>query len=507
MEHYYLGLDNGGTTTKASIYTKQGKEMARSSQSTQVFSIKPGFAEIDMNAMKATNCMVIKEVLAKSGIDSSLICGIAVCGHGKGLYLVNSKGQPSRAGILSSDNRAWEYAEKWKKDGTAEKIYQKTFQKIMAPQAVCLLAWLRDHEPASITDLGWVFECKDYVRFLLTGKAYAELTDYSGANLVNLNTRMYDKDLLADFGLEHFLPFLPPLVSSTANCGGITREIADATGLREGTPVFGGMFDIDACAIAVHVTDEQHICMIAGTWSINEFLSRKPIGEHKISMNSIFCDPVYFLEEESSPTSAVNLEWFVKQMLPEFVAECKKEGKNPYQEIDKEIASLEETASYPLYFPFIMASNVHPNAKACFLGLSYYHTRAHLLKSIFEGVAFSHRYHLDNLLKGKTTPTPSIRLAGGATNSKPWVQMFADVMQLPIEVVNVKETGTLGCAMNVSVSVGDYPDYETAANAMVTVAHTVLPNPQTTLFYEKRYQIYKNLIQALDPLWNQMNNL
>ena len=64
---------------------------------------------------------------------------------------------------------------------------------------------------------------------------------------------------------------LPPLKNATDVCGAVCKETAERTGLREGTPVSGGMFDIDACAVAMDVTDEKNLCVIAGTWSINEF--------------------------------------------------------------------------------------------------------------------------------------------------------------------------------------------------------------------------------------------
>jgi L-xylulokinase len=500
--NYYLGIDNGGTTTKASIYTNTGKEIATASLYTKVISTKPGYAEIDMDEMKKTNSAVIKESLQKSGLSASQITGIAVCGHGKGLYLVDKEGKPCRPGILSGDTRAEKYACIWDANGTAEKIYARTYQKIMPQQAVCLLAWLKDNERDSLKNLKWIFECKDYIRFLLTGEAYAELTDYSGANLVNLLTRNYDKELLGEFGLEEFMQNLPPLVSSTDFCGSITRKAAEETGLKEGTPVYGGMFDIDACAVATNVTDEQHICMIAGTWSINEFISKTPVGNHTVAMNSIFCDPAYYLAEESSPTSAVNFEWWIKTQLPELAEQCKQDGHNIYQEMDKTVESLDDTEFYPFYLPFITASNVNPNATAGFIGLTYCQSRKHLIKSIYEGVVFSHRYHLERLLEGKKIKTPAIRLAGGAANSIPWAQMFADILQKPIEVISTKQTGTLGCAMAVSVAAGDYKNYKEAGDNMVSVSKVFEPDKDRKGFYDHRYHIYKTLLEKLDSFWN-----
>jgi L-xylulokinase len=505
--HYYLGLDNGGTLTKAALYTPQGKEIALVSRKTEVFSKKPGFAERDMDQMRLANYEVIQEILQTSKVEPDQICGIAICGHGKGLYLVDESGAAVRPGILSSDNRAWRYPLKWKESGIDLEVYEKTFQQILPSQPVSLLAWLFENERESIDKTRWVFQCKDYVRFCLTGEAYGEMTDYSGANLINLVTRSYDRDLLSCFGIGEIYGKLPPLKSTTDVCGYITADVAKRTGLKEGTPVMGGMFDIDACAVAVNGASTDNVCMIAGTWSINEYVSKEPVKDHSVMMNSIFCDPAFYLVEESSPTSAVNLEWFVKTMLPEVSQLAKQEGSSVYKYADSCVDSVPEQDACPIYFPFIMASNVHPNAKACFLGMSYYHTRAHLIKSIYEGVAFSHRYHLERLMKGRKASFECVRLAGGVANSPQWLQIFADVLNQRLEVVEVKETGTLGCAMNVAVSVGDYPDFSAAAKAMVRVAKKVEPDSTKKDLYDKRYAVYKRLLETLDPVWPSVQEL
>ena len=113
---------------------------------------------------------------------------------------------------------------------------------------------------------------------MLTNQANAEETDYSGTSLMNLVTRSFDIELLKLWGLEEMMDCLPKLKRSYENCGYITAEAAEITGLKEGTPVCGGMFDIDACAIAMDVSSPEKLCAITGTWSINCLLytSRSP---------------------------------------------------------------------------------------------------------------------------------------------------------------------------------------------------------------------------------------
>ena len=144
------------------------------------------------------------------------------------------------------------------------------------------------------------------------------------------------------------------------------------------------------------------------------------------------------------------------------------------------------------------------NAKACFIGMNVSHTRKHIVRSIFEGIAFCHRYHLEKLLATRDTAPLSIRLSGGAAKSKVWTQMFADVMKLPVETVEADEAGALGCAIASSVVAGDYKSIDEAVEKMTRISDAVMPNMRNADIYEKKYQLYVKAIECLDGLWDEM---
>ncbi|QTQ14279.1 carbohydrate kinase [Treponema parvum] len=500
---YFLGIDNGGTSTKAAVYDENGRELSVAETSTNLIVPKVGFAERDMEEMWQANCTVIKKSIDKAKIDPSDIACIACSGHGKGVYLWGKNGKPSYPGICSIDNRAWEYPKKWAKDGTEKKVFEISKQHILACQPVSLLAWLKDHEPNVIPQTQYIFSCKDYVRFRLTDQAFNERTDASGANFVNLDTGEYDKELLSLFGIEECYDKLPALKNSADICGRVTKKAAEETGLKEGTAVAGGAFDIDACALALKVFDDKCCCMIAGTWSINEYVSSFPILTGEILMNSFFCIPGKFLVEECSPTSAGNLEWFIQNLMPELKNECKKNQSSIYEFIENSIRSLPSDENCPVFLPFLLGSNVHPLASSCFIGMSKYHTRAHLLKAVFEGIVFSHRYHFEKLQRAAKKTFDLIRLAGGANNSVAWTQIFADNMKIPIEVMDVNETGTLGCAVIGAAATGTYSSLSQAAQNMSRVKRVVTPNKDNYSYYDKKYSLYKKCIDALEPVWEE----
>lgn len=498
---YLLGIDNGGTTTKAAVYTTDGREIGVCSTATAAFSTQLGFVERDMEEMWKANCYVIKSVLSTYGIEKNQISCVGICGHGKGLYLWGKDNRPVRNGIISTDTRASEIAHEWKLDGTEDRAYELTYQHIMPCQPAPLLKWLKINEPFAFDNIAWIFGAKDYVRFRLTGEVYGELTDYSGSGLVNLKTKQYDSNLLTMYGLEEIEYALPKLVNSTDICGTVSMEAAKDCGLAAGTPVIAGMFDIDACTLAAGITDSENTCMIAGTWSINCYLSKTPVIDNSVQMNSLFVLPDYYLIEESSPTSAGNLEWFLNNVLTEAGCGEDKDSGLSYEEINSWVDSIPVKEFCPIFLPFVMASNTHINGQAAFVGITLSHTVKHLLRSIYEGVAFSHRYHYDRLKRSRSSSSGVIRLAGGAASSTVWAQMFADVMGTPVEIVSAKETGTLGVSVAAYSAVEQIPLRE-AASRMSHISKVLYPDKHNTEVYGKKYSLYLKINKDLYSAWD-----
>ncbi len=500
---YLMGIDNGGTYAKAALFDEKGRQISVSSRLVSNVHPKPGYSERDMEELWVSNREAIRETLEKSGVLPSQIAGISFSGHGKGLYLADSSGRPARNGILSTDSRAWEYVEKWNEDGTAQRVREKTWQPVLPCQPVSLLRWLKDNEPDVYEKSSMVFSVNDYIRYRLTGEANGEITTFSGGNLINMATREYDRELLALFGIEDAFGKLMPLKAPAELCGFVTKRAAEETGLMEGTPVSAGMFDIDACGIASGLSDEEKMCMIAGTWSINEFISNTPVSDSATSMNSIFCIPEYYLIEESSPTSAGNLEWFIENLLQAEKEEVKQKNGSVYDLINEWVESVPPEEPLPVFLPFLNGSDESPIAKGTFVGLTSYHTKKHLIRAVFEGVVFSHLTHVKRLLKNHAVPK-SIRLTGGAANSRVWTQMFADALQIPVDVIDGKEIGAQGAAIAAGVAAGIYNDYSDAIQSMVHICYTILPQKELREVYEKKYQNYRRVNDALSGVWQHL---
>ena len=496
LTKYLLGIDNGGTMTKATLFTDAGAEVATVARETPVISPKEGYFERDMLVLWEITAGCVRDVLDKAGVDPRDVLAVGCTGHGKGLYLWGKDGKPSYNAIASTDYRARDVIAEWEQDGTIRQAMAMALQPIIECQPVALLAWLKRNRPAVMDTIQWVFEAKDYIRFMLTDTAKAEVTDYSGTGLMNLTTGRFDPELLALFGLSELEGCLPELCLSYEIAGYVTEKAAEQTGLLPGTPVCGGMFDIDACAVAMDVTDPARLCTITGTWSINEYPAAAPVRYDTSTHNSLFCLPGMYLIEESSPTSAGNLDWFIRQFLTYEKQQAKEQGVRFYDYLDERVDELPPQDSHVIYFPFLYGYNAEKSLSAGFQNISGSHTKWHLARALYEGVAFNHRYHIEKLMRFRDRPA-AVRMAGGAVKSPVWRQMFADVLNCPIEIVDTAELGAKGAVMAAAVAIGLCRDYPDAARRMVRVSETVMPNAAKTPIYEEKYREYRALLNQL----------
>jgi L-xylulokinase len=330
-----------------------------------------------------------------------------------------------------------------------------------------------------------------------------ELTDMSGTSLLNVGTGQYDMDVLEAFGIGELRRLLPPLKRSEDICGSVTEEAAAQTGLAAGTPVAGGMFDIDACGLASGMVDESQLCMIAGTWGNNQYISKQPVVHEDVFMTSCYSIPGYYLMLEGSATSASNLEWFVTEFFQAERQEAARQGDSVYELCNGLVQDTKPSDAGIVFLPFLYGSNVSLDGKACFMGLDGWQSRGHVLRAIYEGIVFSHNWHLQRLFQFRPMPE-RVRLSGGAARSDVWVQMFADILQIPVEVPEATELGALGAAIGAAVATGHYPSYEAACDAMVRFSRTSEPNPDLADLYREKYARYRKVIDALAPVWSQL---
>ncbi len=506
MAQYLLGIDNGNTVSKAALFDLKGREVAVASCKVETEYPHPGWTERNMDAMWQSTASAIREVIAKSGIKPEEIAGIGNTGHGNGVYLLDKQGRPLRNGIQSMDSRAADVVAEWGQNGLHARVFPFTIQSFWPAQPNAILAWLKKHEPQNYERVGAILMVKDYIKYRLTGEVSGDFTDMSATSLMDVRKRCYSRELMDLFGLSEIFDALPPLKQSSEVVGQVTSAAAQETGLTVGAPVVGGLFDVDASAIGAGAIQINQACIVMGSWSINEVITKDPIVDPDLFMTTIFADPSLYLTIEGSATSATNLEWFVNQCCGDERAEAKRRGVSVYEICSEEVASLPPGSTNVIFHPFLYGSNVQPTARAGFYGVAGWHTRAHLLRALYEGVVFGHLSHVEKLRKAGGQ-IHSARLAGGGSRSAVWSQMFADTIQVPMEISDGNELGARGAALSAGIGAGIYRNYEEAVQETVKVVRVHEPIAANTPLYLARYAEYQQLVNVMQMPWETLNRL
>lgn len=492
MAKCLLCIDNGLTTTKAVIFSVEGQEIASHVVDT-IIENKGDHAEIDMELQWKNTVLTIRGVLAKTGISNEDIVGIGNSGHGGGVYLLDSNGNPVRKAISSMDGRAAGIVDGWHQNGVTN--FDLTYQNMWNGQPLPLLHWLKQNEPQNYRNIATILMAKDWIRYKLTGELNLEYTDASNSGLVNLQTKNFDRNIFSPYQMDEIYDKLPAMRKSIAVAGQVTSQAAAETGLKEGTPVIGGLFDVVACALGSGIYDNRRYSITAGTWNINAAVESEITPSPDIMEWVLYADPEKYICIDSSATSTVNLEWFLKNVF------CGLEtgvthDKDIYRTIDQKLSEFQPNEVDIIYFPFIYKSKLTKKMDGGFFGLKASDNAFHILRAVYEGVAFAHLKHIDNLRKGGIVKQTA-SLSGGASKSAFWCQLFADILGIDIITTQSSQVGALGVAIATSVAVGIYRNLGEAVQAMVKEEKHYYPGPKTQPYQEK-YQRFNRIIEAFD---------
>ena len=498
-EPHVIAFDAGGSAVKAALYDARGAERAVAAVGMAPLHPAPGFLERDPEAMWAAVCDVARKVLSSSGVAPSSIVAVGLTGYGNGLFLIDRDGRPVRNAILSPDQRAQAIVERWRAEGAEAKAAELTYNSLFAGRPLPLIAWLEAHEPEALGRAERALFCKDYLRFRLTGEIGLEISDMSSANLVDQRNRRWTPAALEPFGLARHARLFGEGLEPLTIAGAVTEGAAAETGLAAGTPVSAGYADGPAMALGLGATDESLISVIAGTWGLNQLATRSPATDGSVAAVIAGPRPGEFVVTDAGPTSASAFEWFVDSIIGR--ADMSRRGREAlFDFCNEEVLRAPADGDVPYFLPYLNGRLEQPDARACFIGLASWHGLPQMVRAVYEGVAFEHRGHIDHLLAGRERPRAA-RFAGGAARSRPWLEIFASAIDLPLELSSVAELGALGAAIVAAVGVGLHPDLETAVAAMTGVSRRIEPEPGLSRILKRRCAVYNALRDALRPCW------
>lgn len=500
MRERLIGIDAGGTMTKAALFDLEGRELGCERRANVMTFPAPGQTERDPDAMWNAACAAIRDLLTSTGTAPDDVAAVSASGYGSGLYVVDRHGDPVRPGIGSTDTRSLSLIAEWQSQGLADACAARLNQRLWPGQSLALLGWLTRHEPGLLDRAHAILFCKDFLRGRLSGTISTDPTDAGISGLLDITTGTYAEDVLDMLGLSGWADRMPLIHPGCSVQGGVTDAAARLTGLRAGTPVVQGLLDVAASSLASGVTNEGQLSVVAGTFSINSTVHRRPRTSTLPFLQCAFPAGDSYLATEGAATSASNFEWFCKQLLTAEGLGGTGSGHAVYDLCNGLVHAAMAGSNGILFFPFLFGGP--GGAPAGLLGMRADHALGDVLRGIYEGIAFAHRWDIDVLLSGADAAKPSVaRLAGGASRSPIWGQIFADTLALPVETMEGSEMGAKGVAIASAVAIGAYPDVKTAVAAMARTAKRVEPSPVRVEELARKYERYAAVHRALVPSW------
>lgn len=496
----FLGIDNGLTVTKAVLFDVDGTPISVARRRVPQSIPKAKWVERDMLGLWFATAEAIDEAIKKSHRPASDILGVSVTAHGDGIYLLDRDGKPVRSGILSLDSRAGDQVRAWQADGRAQSALALTGQVPHASAPSALLAWIKENELDNYQRIAHILSCKDWLRYCLCSHIGTDRTEAS-TSFTDVNTQQYSSDALSLYGLDSIETALPAIHDSSDIVGYITQEASRLTGLMQGTPVMTGLHDVTASALGIGGQKSNMVDIVAGTYSINEIVSDAPIvNEQWFCRNGLRAGQ--WNNMAISPASAANYDWFLDTLCALDKSLAVSNGTDLHNMVAQEMQSALSNPSSLLFHPYLFGSPHGDGASGSFLGLRAWHDRGHMLAAVMEGIAFNHRTHVEAL---KTAFSFSeARLTGGVSRHPVFAQLFADILGLPIHVLNTDESAAFGAVLCAGVGLGVYKDPHDDPRDLSALTTSYFPDVKKSLIYEEKFQLFHQLTTRLSDAWSDI---
>jgi xylulokinase len=440
----------------------------------------------------------VRNALAKAHLSGNDIACVGLSGQMHGAVMLDERDNVVRPALIWCDVRTQEQCQDLTARIGSERLIQLTCNPALTNFTLTKFLWVREYEPQNWKRVRAVMLPKDYVRFQLTGERATDVADASGTLLLDVANRRWSRKMLQASEVDERL--LPALYESPDVCGKVTAEGAAATGLKPGTPVVAGAGDQAAGAVGMGIVSAGTVSATIGTSGVVFAATDGPALDPKGRLHT-FCHAIPQRWHVMGVTQAagLSLRWF-----RDTFGSGVNDGRDPYERCTEEAAAVPPGAEGLLWTPYLMGErtpHLDPNARAALVGLTASHRRAHIIRAILEGVAFSLRDTF-TILGEMDVPVKNIRLGGGGTRSQLWRQIQADVYGREVEIVQAEEGAAYGAAILAGVGGGIWPSVEAACSALVRVSERLNPQPEVVTVMNASYAAYRRIYPAMRQIFN-----
>ena len=486
----YIGVDLGTSAVKLLLMSGDGKIEKIVSREYPLFFPHPGWSEQNPEDWWSAVVDGLAELVRDC--DKSQVAGISFGGQMHGLVILDEKDQVIRPAILWNDGRTTEECDYLNQVIGKETLSKYTgnisFTGFTAPKVL----WVKNKEPENFDKIKKIMLPKDYIAYMLSGSFCTDVSDASGMLLFDVKNKTWSKEMMEICGVRE--DQLAKIYESYEVVGTLKPELASKLGLSESVKIAAGAGDNAAAAVGTG-TVGNNVCNISIGTSGTVFISNESfnVDQNNALHSFAHADGNFHLMGCMLSAGSCS-KWWMEEIL----------GTKEYAKEEKEITKLGENHVY--FLPYLMGERSplnDPYARGTFIGMTMDTSRTDMTQAVLEGVAFAIRDSLE-VVKSLGIEITRSKLCGGGAKSPLWRKMFANILNIELDLIESEEGPGYGGAMLAAVACGEYASVEEAAEKLVKVVNTVKPDPELVAKYEAQYQKFRQIYPAAKELFKKI---
>ncbi|MDR0486329.1 MAG: hypothetical protein LBH29_06360 [Elusimicrobiota bacterium] len=500
--NYVLGIDVGTTGSKAMVLDLKGNIIGKGYREYKLNEPKPNWVEVGAKFLLDITFEAVKEAVENSKLDPKEIKAASFSVNRSSFCLMDKD-----MNVIDDKMYIW-------LDSRAESIMKEMNEKISPERrneitgmpgynifAAAKYYWVKKNEPQNYAKTKYFSTVESYILWGFgSDKFTVELSDGTVTGLMDVKTLDWSKEMAEKLDLD--LSKFPPLCKSGEVVGTIKAEIAAKTGLAVGTKIVAGSGDQQLAAMGAGVVKDGAVSLTIGTFGLLAIGLAKPdFAALKGLMIPSTPIPGVFEVEGPQVSGATCYRW-IRDILCECeIEEGKEKDIDPYILMSEKYIQKSVPGSNGVVFYSALFGSGYPtwdtDATGLFLGLRNTHTKADIVRSVMEGITLEARHILESVLKAGVVMEDIITVTGGASKSKEWCQILADIMGRKIRTLNVPDASVLGAAGLAAIGAGLYENIDEVVSEMIHFGDIYEPIAKNVDTYNKTFEVYRGAYYAL----------
>lgn len=411
-----------------------------------------------------------------------------------GLVVLDKDDNVIRPAILWNDGRTHKEVDYLNNTIGKERLSKLTANIAFAGFTAPKILWMRSNEPENFGLIDKIMLPKDYLNYKLTGVHSTDYSDASGMLLLDVQNKRWSKEMLEICGI--LKQQCPKLFESFEVVGTILPNVAELLGLNPETIVVAGAGDNAAAAVGTGTVSNGRCNISLGT-SGTVFISSDSFSVDSANALHSFChaDGGYHLMACILSAASCN-KWFCEDVLK----------TDDYSTEQASITDDKLGNNDVFFLPYLMGERSpinDTNARGTFIGLRMDTTRADMVQSVLEGVAFAIKDNVE-IAKSQGLSITASGLCGGGAKSKLWQKILCNVLNITVNIPKTEQGPGFGGAMLAMVGDGRFESVRSAAEKFAEIKETVTPNAEIAERYAKQYEKFKEIYPSVKELFKKI---